>query len=199
MALSTLPQISLSPVFDRCWLLGFPRKWFGGTSFSMAFVECKALPRAQQCKVDRYHADLRALQLSGATSAVCGRSSSVQGIFFLVELVLKRNGQHTVESCNCSFQSRFYSAQHWAWSRSLWILVLSNLSVKQDVSLKKTPFSLQHFIPDLLSCAPTGVNSDYTVSFWREPHQSNIVTNEGHDTALLATDSSAKSYCCHSW
>lgn len=139
MALSTLPQISLSPVFDRCWLLGFLRKWFGGTSFSKAFLECQALPRAQQREVDRYHADLRALQLPGATSAVCRRSSPIQGIFFffLVELVLKRNGQHTVENCNCSFQSRFYSAQHWAWSRRLWILVLSNLSVKQDVSLKK--------------------------------------------------------------
>lgn len=73
--------------------------------------------------------------------------------FFGVELVLKGKTQHAVENSYSSFQLRFYSAQHWAWSRSLWVLVLSNLLNRK---LKKTPFSHQHFIPDLLSCTSTG-------------------------------------------
>lgn len=100
--------------------LSLLRSCFGDTCFSKASPECPALPRAQW---------------EGAGTVLASEPCSAQSFsgaaqskeFFGVELVLKGKTQHAVENSYSSFQLRFYSAQHWAWSRSLCVLVLSNL------------------------------------------------------------------------
>lgn len=95
------------------------------------------------------------------------------------------------------FASWFYSVQHWASPRHLWLFALLFWAVflLNRRWAQKPPFLFGF----LLCWIPSGRNNNYIVLFWMGPHQSNTIPKDGRDTALLAMDTSARSYCFHSW